>query len=838
MSKNKERKIDFINLITLYSLFFIMYLIITRFSFIYGSIKDWNCQHWVFPEYFRNLFYENHNLFPDYAFNIGSGQNIYNFAYFGLLNPIVLISYLLPFVGMRTYIIMSSIFMLLFGTTLMYFFIKNKYNSRIAFIGAFFYLMATPLTFHSHRHIMFVNYMPFLIMAYMGVDKYFCENKHVLLLISTALIIFTSFYFSVTGIISIIIYGIYIYLSKNKKISFRGFIYDGLKFIAPILSAVLLSGVLILPTFFSLLNGRSGESTLNIIDLIIPNFRLDNIIYSSYSMGLSLFSLYCLIENLFSKKINNRFLSIIIFLFITFPILLFLLNGGLYAESKILITFIPLVIILMCETISRFGKKFEYNKYYKYLLVLYIFSLIFSNKYVLLVLLEMFILYLIFKFMKKKNNVNYFLFITIFIFIYNIIFNCGDFLVKNNYIDNNKQYVDEILSKDKGTYRINIFDMSLNSVNRVYNNDYLSPFVYSSASNFNYKDYYYSSGSEVVHRSYGMLNSNNNILFNIYMGNKYLVGKNKNNNNSMFYEKVKDNVYVYNGVLPVGYSSNNLMSKKYFDSLSEFDRDYALLKYIIVDKDDIITNYESPFKEIKLNYEVIMNNINYTTTSNGYKFISNMGGRSKIKINDDLTDKVLLIEFDMKEQTDCKIGDSSITINGITNKLTCDKWKYQNKNNRFSYVLSNKIIKNLNISISKGNYNINNLKTYVIDKTYLSNVRDSISELVIDREKTKDNIIYGTIDSKNDGYINLSIAYDKGYKVFVDDKEVDYIRTNINFIGFKIDKGVHSIKIVYNSPLKREGMILSILGLLLLGGFYVIDFRFSRRTIKKNGLCR
>ena len=831
MSKNKERKIDFINLITLYVLFFVMYLIITRFSFIYGSIKDWNCQHWVFPEYFRNLFYENHNLFPDYAFNIGSGQNIYNFAYFGLLNPIVLISYLLPFISMRTYIIISSIFMLLFGTTLMYFFIKNKYNSRIAFLGAFFYLMATPLTFHSHRHIMFVNYMPFLIMAYMGVDNYFNKNKHTLLLISTTLIIFTSFYFSVSCIITIIIYGIYVYLSKIKSFNFKKFIYDGLFFVAPILSAVLLSGVLILPTFFSLLNGRSGDSTFNLINLIIPNFRLDNIIYSSYSMGLSVLSLYCLIENLFSKKKNNKFLSIVIFLFLTFPIFLFLLNGGLYAESKVLITFIPLVIILMCETINRFGKNFDYNKYFKYLIFLYLISLLFSNKYVLLVLLELFILYFIFKYMKKNNNLNYFYFITIFVFILNVAFNCGDFLVKNDYIDNNKQYIDYILSKDKSMYRFNIFDISLNSVNRVYNNDYLSSYVYSSSSNFNYKDYYYSSGSEIVHRSYGMLNSNNNIFFNIYMGNKYLFNKNKKNNNSMFYKKIKDNIYVYNGVLPIGYSSNNIMGKKQFDNLDELDKNYVLLKYIIVDKEDAVVNYESPFHEVKLNYEVINNNINYTTTSNGYKFISNKGGRAKIKINDDLTDKILIIRFDMKEQTDCKIGDSSITINGITNKFTCTKWKYQNKNNEFSYVLSNKKIKYLNISISKGIYNIDNLKVYTIDKHYLNNVRGSVSEFNIDREKTKDNIIYGTIDSESDGYVNLTIAYDKGYRVFIDEKEVDYIRTNINFIGFKINKGIHSIKIVYYSPLKKEGIVLSIIGLLLLGGFYVIDFRFSRKHL-------
>lgn len=829
MLKNKERKIDFINLLTLYILFFIMYLIVTRFTFVYGSVKDWNCQHWVFPEYFRNLFYETYDLFPDFAFNIGSGQNIYNFAYFGLLNPIVLFSYLFPFISMRTYIIISSIVVLLSGTTMMYFFLKKKFNSKIAFLGAFFYLMATPLSFHSHRHIMFVDYMPFLLMAYMGVDQYFNKNKRILLIISITLMIFTSFYYSVSGILSVIIYGVYVYLDKNK-FRLKNFIIDGLKFIAPIMCAVFISGILILPTFFSLLNGRSGESDVNILMLLVPNFRLDNIIYSSYSMGLSIIVLYSLIENYFSKEIKNKYLVILIALFITFPILLYILNGTLYVDSKVLITFIPLGILLICNTLNRFNKKFDYRKYFNYLILLLIISLLFSDKYFFLIILELLLLYYSLKKIKEKNNLLYLFPVLLFTFVKCVAFNCGDFLVLNSYQDTNKDYVDHVLNNDKSAYRFNVFDMSLNSVNRIYNNDYYSSFVYSSASNTNYKDFYYMIGNEIVHRSYGMLDTTNNIFFNIYMGNKYLIGNNKSNDGSAFYEKIHDNVYVYNGVLPIGYSTNKLMSRTYFDGLDEVDKYYALLKYIIVDE-EVLNSYESPFKEIRLNPEIVSSTINYTSSSNQIKFVSNAGGRAHLKINEDLSGKTLIIMFDMKEQTACKIGDSYITINGITNKLTCTEWKYQNKNSTFTYVLSSKEIKDLKISVSKGNYTIENIRYYTIDNSYLNNIKEDISELVIDREKTKGDKIYGIIDAKDSGYVHLSIAYDKGYKVLVDGKEVEYTNTDINFIGFKVDKGLHTIEIEYESPLKKEGVSLSILGFIILGGFYVIDFKYDRKYL-------
>ncbi|UKI58740.1 MAG: hypothetical protein L6V81_05085 [Clostridium sp.] len=70
-------------------------------GYLYGSELDWNNQHSIIPEYFRSLFYKNFDLFPDLALNIGSGVNIYNYSYYGFLSPIILISYLLPFISMK-----------------------------------------------------------------------------------------------------------------------------------------------------------------------------------------------------------------------------------------------------------------------------------------------------------------------------------------------------------------------------------------------------------------------------------------------------------------------------------------------------------------------------------------------------------------------------------------------------------------------------------------------------------------------------------------------------------------------------------------------------------------
>ena len=103
LSKKDKFNIFIVILIYLGIVFFI-----TRGEYVFGSEIDWSFQHIAFPEYFRMLFYKTYDIFPDFALNIGGGQNIFYFAYYGLLSPIILISYLFPFIPMDFYLIFIS----------------------------------------------------------------------------------------------------------------------------------------------------------------------------------------------------------------------------------------------------------------------------------------------------------------------------------------------------------------------------------------------------------------------------------------------------------------------------------------------------------------------------------------------------------------------------------------------------------------------------------------------------------------------------------------------------------------------------------------------------------
>ena len=91
MKKHRFQKEDYYNSIILILLFVLLILLMVDKGYLFGSTTDWDKQHTVFPEYFRSLFLETHDFFPDFAFQIGGGQNIYHFSYYGLFNPIIAI---------------------------------------------------------------------------------------------------------------------------------------------------------------------------------------------------------------------------------------------------------------------------------------------------------------------------------------------------------------------------------------------------------------------------------------------------------------------------------------------------------------------------------------------------------------------------------------------------------------------------------------------------------------------------------------------------------------------------------------------------------------------------
>ena len=186
---------------------------------LFASKVDWLSQHSVFPDYFRKRFYETKQLFPDIAWNIGGGQNIYNFSYYGLFSPVILFSYLLPFVKMDIYIMVSSMICYGLSGALFFWWISDKNLSAVVkILTSVLFMLSGSLMYHFYNQLMFVNYMPFLILALIGCDRFFKDGSYKLLVISVVAIILTSYYFSIGSLLCLCLYAFGKSDFKGKKI--------------------------------------------------------------------------------------------------------------------------------------------------------------------------------------------------------------------------------------------------------------------------------------------------------------------------------------------------------------------------------------------------------------------------------------------------------------------------------------------------------------------------------------------------------------------------------------------------------------------------------------------
>lgn len=822
----KLNKQDGVCLAILTAFYLVLVLILTRFTYVYGSTIDWQEQAWAFPEYFRTLFYETGELFPDFALNIGGGQNIYNFSYYGFLSPVTLLSYLFPFVEMADFIVITSILTVLASVVLFYLWLRrNGFRIAVCFFVSFLFLCAGPLIFQSHRQVMFMNYLPFLLLGFMGVDNYFKGKKSWLLILGTFLMIMTSYYFSVGGMAALFVYGIFRQL-RVKDTAAKAFFLSLLRLAGLLMIGVLLAAVLLLPTLAALLNGRSAQSgeSIGLLSLLLPKALPQNLFYSPYSLGLTSIAAAGLIGGFFSKQRGRIFLSAVLSALVLFPVFLYVLNGTLYLRAKAIIPFLPLFCMVTAHYIEDTFAGRAKGRLPVIAAVLGIAAaLSLKWKYTPLFILDCAVTVFAAAVFNKTGKRRFICIPAAVICAAGCLaVNVNDTLFsaekqKKLASPETQALVQEVLDADKGFYRFSNELYPLENVNKVYSAEYYQTTLYSSVYNKNYNRFYFQVfNNEVNFRNAVITNATKNVLFDILMGNKYVL---TDQPPPIGYELVKSgvnaSVYKNDSVFPIGYATDRLMSESDFDALGYPYTQEALLKYAVADTQST-ASYSTGITPFVPEGAVRYENLKLREESGRYFIEADENARMTVRLKEPLSGEILFLRFHMDKQS--KTNDTYIIINHVKNKLTCQNWEYQNENFVFDYALSsNEPIESLDIVFKKGEYEISGMEAYTLDYQSLAPISGTLDGFEINREQTGGNRIAGRIEVKKDGYFVLNVPYDNGFTVLMDGKEIAYEKVNKAFIGFPVTRGVKKIEITYRAPLKTAGVVLSLAGLLLAG---------------------
>lgn len=825
--------------------------ILTRGQYVYGSKVDWVNQHSVLPDYFRQHFYETKKLMPDFAFDLGAGQNIYNFAYYGFLNPITLISYCLPWVSMGTYVMVSSIVVVILSVILFFLWLKLiqatdipgnvRMSDTVIYVTTILFTCASPLLFHSHKQIMYMDYMPFMILCLIGTERFFAENKKGLLIINVALMFLTSYFFAVPGVIALLIYAVYKYLAIEQSFHWKSFWHAGWRYSLCLLTGILLSCLIILPSFVAILSGRSDKAgtSVNLLSYLIPNFPTKELLYSSYGVGMTAIALVALLAFIFIGRDKARiFLSASLLIVICFPICRYILNGCLYTRGKALIPFLPIVALIVAffleETITcRFAiKRLLYLS--PVLFVLLLIQTIVQKTYGLgaLTTLDFCItLFAIYLSRKHKKPVYLYCPVIVTAIITLISANIYDSLLKISYYkeihsSDKTEVLNDVISEDPDIFRSNDLCETKSTNNMTYSKHFAGTGFYSSLFNRNYVqfcNYDVNLSNPTVNDI--SITTSKDVLFQTLMGVRYTVS---DFGSSAGYVPVKSKgdytVYKNDNAYALGFTSRQYMSKREFFKLQPADRQIALLQYIVVDK-DLPDVYESKLEKVSMKLKLpFKKNGKY----NHVKIKAGHPLKYKFKTPDDLKDSIYIITCHLKEYSDER---STIRINGIQNSLSGLTAAYPNKNFDFKFVVSSSQSSHtLNVEFPEsGEFDFTDFEIYRIKYSDITSLSNDITPMT-QISHPEDNILLGKIHMEQDGYFTTTIPYDEHFTAYVDGTETPLEKTDTAFTGLKLSAGDHQIKFVYQPPAAKEGKILSLIGFILFLAILITQHR--KNTVK------
>lgn len=102
-------------------------------------------------------------------------------------------------------------------------------------------------------------------------------------------------------------------------------------------------------------------------------------------------------------------------------------------------------------------------------------------------------------------------------------------------------------------------------------------------------------------------------------------------------------------------------------------------------------------------------------------------------------------------------------------------------------------------------------------KPYVKQMK-TLQRQKLNQLKVHNNLVTGTSQNAKATILTTSIPYSKGWKLTVDGKQTPTSKVNVGFVGAKLPAGTHRIRLTYQTPGLKLGVIGTIIGFLVLIG--------------------
>ena len=304
-------------------------------------------------------------------------------------------------------------------------------------------------------------------------------------------------------------------------------------------------------------------------------------------------------------------------------------------------------------------------------------------------------------------------------------------------------------------------------------------------------------------------------------------------------------IYENKNYLPIAVFFNNYTLKEDYNSLSPIERENAIIKTATIESADSIKNQKiqqnkdiknqlSKLREanytIKDPYEIIDEKAKVIAPKKGKNFF-------KLKIKDkDLNNCELYLLITGQKYSTHAEHSFTVKYNGLKKQqLIRDRvtspYYIETPNILFNlgYRENHQGSVSISFSTKKGEYTYDDIKLIAVPINNYETDINNLKKYPFNLTSFSDEKVTGTIDTNEDGILQISTSYSLGWNAYVDGNKVETINVNTGFIGIPLSKGSHNIELIYSTPYLDIGTKLSILGLILIILVFIVDIILHKK---------
>ena len=308
------------------------------------------------------------------------------------------------------------------------------------------------------------------------------------------------------------------------------------------------------------------------------------------------------------------------------------------------------------------------------------------------------------------------------------------------------------------------------------------------------------------------------------------LGLSGNNINSYYYKYY--NTPIYNTMFDIKYLMGSYIENPYYSYLKT-DGKVDLIKYnysssLLYGVDKKIKGYypeeynpfknQSDFVSLTTNTTDIYTDVLVKDVIGGEITPSDFKNNSNGEFNyilDDGQDSITFM-LDNKVNQNIYLYINGSNVNGFE---VDDKYYSITSDEYYTVDVGTKEIGDVKVKINfKDNNDDGIIKfyAYAIDDDKFKEFYNEINKNILKVTSYSDTLIEGDVTLKSDKVMLSTIAYDTGWKVYVDGKSVDTYKIADSYLAFDIKKGSHKIKLVYYPDGMKLGIITTFISLAII----------------------